>query len=100
MGEELVDEPKAKSGSKKIILFVVLALVLLGGGVVAAYMSGMLGTDDAHDEPAKVEAPPPSGVSNPATSSEKSAPTKRASPHRPRSRPKSTRPSRRVESRS
>ena len=59
MGEELVDEPKAKSGSKKIILFVVLALVLLGGGVVAAYMSGMLETDDAHDEPEKVEAPPP-----------------------------------------
>ncbi len=59
MGEELVDEPKAKSGSKKIVLFVVLALVLLGGGGVAAYLNGMLEADDAHDEPAKVEAPPP-----------------------------------------
>ncbi len=59
MDEKLVDEPKAKSGSKKIILFVVLALVLLGGGGVAAYMSGMLETDDMHDEPAKAEAPPP-----------------------------------------
>ena len=58
MGEELVDEPKAKSGSKKIILFVVLALVLLGGGGVAAYMSGMLEADDAHEESTKVEAPP------------------------------------------
>lgn len=63
MDEELVDEPKAKSGSKKIILFVVLALVLLGGGGVAAYMSGMLDSmleaDDVQKEPAKVEAPPP-----------------------------------------
>ncbi len=59
MGEELVDEPKAKSGSKKIVLFVVLALVLLGGGGVAAYLNGMLEADDAHDEPAKAEAPTP-----------------------------------------
>ena len=41
MDEELVDTPKAKSGSKKIILFAVLALVLLGGGGVAAYLNGM-----------------------------------------------------------
>ncbi len=59
MGKEFVDEPEAKSGSKKIMLFAGLALVLLGGGGVAAYMSGMLETDDAHEEPAKVEAPPP-----------------------------------------
>ncbi len=59
MDEKLIDEPEAKSGSKKFILIVVLLLVLLGGGGVAAYMSGMLETDDAHDEPEKVEAPPP-----------------------------------------
>ncbi len=59
MDEELVDEPEAKSGSKKIIPFVILALLLLGGGGVAAYMSGMLETDDAHEESAKAEAPPP-----------------------------------------
>ncbi len=58
MDQELVDEPKAKSGSKKIILFVVLTLVLLGGGV-GAYLNGMLEADDMHDEPAKAEAPPP-----------------------------------------
>ncbi len=59
MDEELDDEPEAKSGSKKIMLFAGLALVLLGGGGVAAYMSGMLEADDADEEPAKVEAPPP-----------------------------------------
>lgn len=59
MDEELVDEPEAKSGSKKIILFVVLALVLLGGGGVAAYMSGMLEADDGPDGPAKAEVSPP-----------------------------------------
>ncbi len=51
MDEELDDEPEAKSGSKKIMLFAGLALVLLGGGGVAAYMSGMLEADDVHDEP-------------------------------------------------
>ncbi len=59
MDEEFVDEPEAKSGSKKIILFVVLAFVLLGGGGVAAYMSGMLEAEDGPEEPAKAEAPPP-----------------------------------------
>ncbi len=59
MDKELVDEPEAKSGSKKIMLFAGLALVLLGGGGVAAYMSGMLEADDADEEPAKVKAPPP-----------------------------------------
>ena len=47
LDEELDDEPEAKSGSKKIMLFAGLALVLLGGGGVAAYMSGMLEADDA-----------------------------------------------------
>ncbi len=59
MDEQRVDRPKAKSGSKKIILFVIMAFVLLGGGGVAAYLNGMLEADDVHDEPAKAEAPPP-----------------------------------------
>ena len=59
MDEELVNEPEAKSGSKKLILIVVLALVLLSGGGVAAYLSGLLEADDVHEEPAKAEAPPP-----------------------------------------
>ncbi len=59
LDKELVDEPEAKSGSKKIMLFAGLALVLLGGGGVAAYMSGMLEADYVHEELAKVEASPP-----------------------------------------
>ncbi len=59
MDEELDDEPEAKSGSRKIIVIAGLALVLLGGGGVAAYMSGML---DADDGSATAEAPPPPPV--------------------------------------
>ncbi len=59
MDAKFVDGPEAKSGSKKIILFVILAFVLLGGGGVATYLSGLLETDDAHEKPAKVEVPPP-----------------------------------------
>ena len=43
-------------------MILLLALVLLGGGGVAAYMTGvlgMLGMDEEQDETAKAEAPPP-----------------------------------------
>ena len=63
LDEELDDEPEDKSGSKKFIVIASLVLVLLGGGGVAAYMSGMLdGMLDeflASDAPATAEAPPP-----------------------------------------
>ena len=62
MDEEFDEEFEAKSGSKKIILLVVLALVLLGGGGVAAYLSGMLESDDVHEERAKADAPAVSEV--------------------------------------
>ena len=66
MDEDLDDEPKAKSGSKKIIVIAVLALVLLGGGGAAAYMTGMLdaflGRDEASDASATAEEPPPPPV--------------------------------------
>ncbi len=58
MDDEFVDEPEAKSGSKKILLFAFLALVLLGAGGVAAYMSGMLDSDDVREERARADAPP------------------------------------------
>lgn len=56
MDEEFADEPEARSGSKKIILFFLLILVLLGGGGVAAYLSGMLDSDDAQEQSAEAEA--------------------------------------------
>lgn len=59
MDKEFADRPDAKSGSKKIMLFFLLALVLPGGGGVAAYLSGMLDSDDAHEESAEAEALPP-----------------------------------------